>query len=202
MGAGSRFLHINSTLTPLIERERKVQEEFARRGKLFLVGDIDTEATERFLVHLELAKESDSENILVYITSLGGSLFEALAIYDAIRTCSKVTSTVAVGVCASAAAVVLQGGVVRAMSEKAWLMLHEPSTSVEGPTSMIETEASLMRRLRELIVGVLASGSKVGEEKIREAITSKETWLSASEALQWGLVDMLVGGSRVRRRKR
>ena len=187
-----------------VDLSEKRAEEFARKGKIFLIGDITTDSVRRFLELLEIAKDHTPDDgvIVTYISSLGGDLFGGFCIYDALRACKASTSTFGLGVCASAALLALQGGDARLLSERAWIMLHEPISSIEGSASEIEYEANLMRRLSDLMVRVFSGRTGLPEEKIRSMMIPKETWLSGEEALSLGFVDGLVGERGVRKAKK
>lgn len=176
--------------------------EHAKNGRLFLVGEIDEESTEKFLKLLEISKRSDAPEIVVYITSMGGSVFESFAIYDALRSFSKSVTTVGFGVCASGAAIALQGGSIRAMSNRSWLMLHEPYSHVEGPASTIKDEAEIMHRITKIISDVFSERGKLPQEQIVDMLLRKEVWITAGEAKEYGFIDVVLGGKSRKRRRR
>lgn len=177
--------------------DRYKSDELARKGRIFLIGDVDEEKTERVLRSLEVAKIAGIRPIILYINSPGGDLFCSLAIYDAIR--GNGVSTVCYGFCGSGAAVILQGGVVRLMGEKSWLMIHEPRTSVveEGITGL-EAEASLLRRWTDTVLEIFCERGRISREDLIAAFDGRrELWLNSNDALKMGLIDGVLKDSSV-----
>lgn len=202
-------LHIRSQKEPS-SGERDNQFRFvtnldldhAKAGKLFLVGEIDEDSTEKFFKLLEIARSSDAQQVTVYITSMGGSVFESFAIYDVLRSFGKPVTTVGFGVCASGAAIALQGGSTRVMSHRSWLMLHEPHTYIEGPASVIKDEAEVMNRITKIISDVFSERAKIPQERIVDMFIRREAWVTAQEALDCGFIDAIIFGGKMRKRRR
>lgn len=172
--------------------ELRLDRELADRGKIYLFGEIEYSSVERMFKLLDIANEGDAETIRVYISSYGGDLFASLAVYDRLRTMSKPVVTVGMGGCFSGAAVVLQGGDVRLLSDDGWLMLHEIQNEVSGGVTEHEEQVEVSRRLLDVVAGILSSRSKVGKDQVLEMIRKREKWIKGEEALSLGFVDGLL----------
>lgn len=169
--------------------------ELARAGQFYLWGTIDASSSRAIVELLHWAeRKSRARAWTVWLCSPGGDVFEALAVYAALRSIRRRVVTVALGYTASGGSVVLQAGHVRRMSRTAWLMIHEVHLAQNEPmrTSDVQDEASLMRRLDEQLLNIYAERAKVSRRRLRELYQRRDYWMPAQEALKYGLVDEVV----------
>lgn len=122
------------------------------------------------------------------INSEGGSVFDAAAIYNALKENSAEVRAHVDGMALSAASVVLQAGDRRIMAENAMVMIHDPWSMVVGDASQMRKEADLLDSIKQTIVKVYTDRSGHDETAIERMMTD-ETWMSAEEALSLGFVD-------------
>lgn len=158
---------------------------------LLLYGDIDSwglSAKDVVTMLSDLEKQYDKINLR--INSCGGSVFEGIAIYNAVRM-SKADITIYVdGIAASMASVIALCGKKVYMSKYAQLMIHCVSGSVYGNTKEIETTLEEMKSLEATIVKMYAEKTGLTEEEITEKyMDGKDHWISAEEAVSLGFVD-------------
>ena len=136
----------------------------------------------------ELGALEDGAEIDLRLNSPGGSVFDAVAIYNALKRHSGAVTVWIDGIAASAASYIAMAGDKVIMPENAFLMIHDPSGVVMGTAEdMRSTAAALDKVKTSLIQGYAA---KSGQTDIDVAgLMSAETWLDAGEALALGLVD-------------
>lgn len=143
-----------------------------------------------------LTDNPDVDRIVVRIHSSGGDLFDALAIYHRLVSHSAPVTVMIDGLAASAASVIAMAGDAVEMAETGWIMVHEPATIAVGMARDFEKVADLLNRNTDILAGIYASKSGAGVETAREWV-SNETWFAADEAVEVGLADTVVAGSRV-----
>ena len=143
------------------------------------------------LLHLE--SEDPEKDIYVYINSPGGSITSLFAIYDTMKYIKPDVSTVCMGLAASAGAVILAGGTPgkRYSLPHARIMLHQPAGGAEGTSKDIEIQAKLITDMRNQINGLLADFTKKDIEQIA-VDTDRDFWMTAQEALEYGIVDEVL----------
>ena len=135
----------------------------------------------------------DSADISLYINSPGGSVSDGLAIYDTMQHLRSDVSTVCVGTAASMAAVLLAGGASgkRRILPNAEVMIHQPLGGTQGQASDILIHAQHIERTRDKLNTILAEHTGRPPERIRQD-TDHDTWLNAQEAVEYGLVDIVI----------
>lgn len=158
---------------------------------MLLYGDIDEWYISAESVVKELsALEQTGKKIVVRINSCGGSVFEGIAIYNAIRNSSADITIMVDGIAASMASVIALCGKPVLMSQYAQLMMHCVSSSVRGNTKEVERQLEVMKQLEDTIVKMYAHKTGLSEDKIREMwMDGRDHWVTASEAKDMGLID-------------
>ncbi len=163
---------------------------------IFLGVQIDDASADDVMAQLLVLESQDPDrDITLYINSPGGSQTALTAIYDTMQYIKPQISTVCLGQAASAAAVLLAAGTPgkRLALPNARVMIHQPR--IEGgaraQASDIEIYAEEMLRMREWLENTLALHSGQTPEKVREDI-ERDTFLSAQQAKDYGLVDVVL----------
>ena len=129
----------------------------------------------------ELKKLGDISNITVRINSVGGSIFEAQAIYSYLKT-YPATKTVRIdGLAASAASVVAMAGDKVFMPKNALMMIHNPSLRASGEADDMRDAAEILDKIRDTIVSAYSAKTGLTAEKLI-SMMNEETWMSADEA--------------------
>lgn len=138
-----------------------------------------------------LAAIANASKITVSINSPGGSIFDALAIFNMLKS-HKASVTVRIdGVAASAASVIAMAGAEIIMPENAFLMIHNPVGYIEGEAGDLRDLADGLDKIRDSLVGIYAARSGQPHDKIVEMM-AKETWLTAQEAKNLGFADTVT----------
>ncbi|OGJ49109.1 ATP-dependent Clp protease proteolytic subunit, partial [Candidatus Peregrinibacteria bacterium RIFOXYB12_FULL_41_12] len=142
---------------------------------------------------LFLENENPKKDITMYINSPGGHVTAGLAIYDTMQHLKCDVSTVCVGMAASMGAVLLCGGAKgkRFSLPNAEVMIHQPLGGVEGQATEIEIHARHILKTKAKLNGIIAkhSGKKVADV---EKDTDRDNFMSAEDALKYGLIDKIV----------
>jgi ATP-dependent Clp endopeptidase proteolytic subunit ClpP len=126
--------------------------------------------------------------LTVRINSPGGSVFDGVAIYDALKRHDAAITVWIDGIAASIASMIAMAGDEIVMPENAMFMLHDPSGLVMGTAADMRAMAEALDRMKAGMVAAYRDKSGRDDAKI-EALMRDETWLSAQEALELGLAD-------------
>lgn len=142
---------------------------------------------------LFLAGEDSKKDIMFYINSPGGSVYDALAIYDTMQYIKPDIQTIGIGVQASAAAFLLSSGTAgkRSLLPHATVMIHQPSSGTRGKVTDMEIDLREGIRVKELMAGILAKNTGQKVTKIKEDM-ERDYWMTAEEAKKYGLVDQII----------
>lgn len=134
----------------------------------------------------------DADEIDVHISSPGGDIFDGLAIYQALKS-HKAKVTVKVdGLAASIASVIAMAGDTVVIAPKASMMIHDGWTMAVGNAEELRKTADLLDKQSQVIASVYADRSNSDANFWRDAMR-EETWYTAQEALDAGLVDEIEG---------
>lgn len=142
---------------------------------------------------LFLQMEDPDKDIDIYINTPGGSVTSGLAIYDTIQFIKPDVNTYCVGQAASMGAVLLAAGTKkkRLALPHARIMIHQPWGGVQGQAADIRIQANEIIRLKSRIEEILAKHTGQPLDKIKKD-SDRDFFMSAEEALQYGIVDEVV----------
>ena len=136
---------------------------------------------------------NSERDINLYINSPGGDVVGLFAIYDTMQFVSNDISTICFGQAASAAAVLLAAGSSgkRFALPNARILLHQPSSGASGQVSDIEIQARELSRTRKTLDEILSTHTGQSTDIVRRD-TERDFMLSASEALDYGVIDEVM----------
>ncbi len=142
---------------------------------------------------LYLEREDPDKDINLYIHSPGGYVHSGLAIYDTMQFIRCDISTICVGMTASLAAIILCAGAKgkRYALPHAKIMLHQPTGGLGGQAADIKIQAEEIIKTKTMLNEIVAHHTGQDIEKIRQE-TERDRYMSAKEALEWGLVDEVL----------
>jgi ATP-dependent Clp protease protease subunit len=190
--------HDAHSLVPIVieqtsrgERSFDIYSRLLNERVVFLGHEIDDVIANLVIAQLlHLESEDPDKDISLYINSPGGSVTAALAIYDTMQYIRCDVSTICIGQCASAAAVLLAAGAAgkRFALPNSRILIHQPWGGTQGQVTDIEIQAREMLRLRETLDGILARHTGQPVEKIH-ADTERDNIMTAAEALEYGIID-------------
>jgi ATP-dependent Clp protease protease subunit len=191
-----------SVLVPtVIESEGRVERAYdiysrLLKDRIIFIGSEINEVSANLIVAqlLFLQAEDAKKDIFLYINSPGGSVYDALAIYDTMQYIANDVQTFGIGVQASAAAFLLSSGTKgkRFLLPNATVMIHQPSSGTRGKVTDQEIDLRESLRVKKLLEGIMAENTGQKPEKVHEDM-ERDRWMTAPEALKYGLVDKVVG---------
>ena len=165
------------------------------KTRIILISDtIDKKLAEKVISQLLLLEQEDPDKgIKMFINSPGGDADAGFAILDMIKFVKPTITTICAGVTASAAVIILLGGIKkdRFSLPNARILIHQPSTGVQGSASDIQIEASEIIKCRNKINKLMAKETGQSIERV-ENDTRRNLWMSAEEALNYGLISKII----------
>lgn len=152
------------------------------------IDDISANLVIAQLLHLE--SEDPGKDISLYINSPGGSVTSALAMYDTMQYIRSDVSTICIGQCASAAAVLLASGAAgkRFALPNSRVLIHQPWGGTQGQVTDIEIQAKEMLRIRDSLDKIMSRHTGQPVDKIH-ADTERDNIMTAEEAKAYGIID-------------
>ncbi|MCD7863479.1 MAG: ATP-dependent Clp endopeptidase proteolytic subunit ClpP [Lachnospiraceae bacterium] len=176
------------------ERSYDIYSRLLKDRIIFLGEEVnDTSASLVVAQLLFLEAEDPDKDIHLYINSPGGSISAGMAIYDTMQYIKCDVSTICVGMAASMGAFLLAGGTKgkRMALPNSEVMIHQPSGGAQGQATEIEITAKHILFIKERMNRILAENcGKTYEEVARD--TERDNWLTAEEAMAYGLIDSVV----------
>lgn len=176
------------------ERSYDIYSRLLKDRIVFIGQTIEDNMANAIIAQLLFLEAEDAEkDIFIYINSPGGVVSAGLAIYDTMQYISCDISTICMGQAASMGAVLLAAGTEgkRSALEHARVMIHQPSGGSQGQASTIEIYTKEILKLRSKINDILVkhTGQKL---KRVEKDTDRDYFMSADEALKYGVVDKVL----------
>ncbi len=194
-----------SSLIPIVveqtnkgERSYDIYSRLLKERIIFLGTPVtDDEANLIIAQMLFLEADDPDKDICLYINSPGGSVSAGLAIYDTMQYIRCEVSTICVGMAASMGAFLLAAGAKgkRKALPNSEIMIHQPSGGAQGQASDIRIHAEQILRVKKQLNRILAQRTGKSLEQI-EADTERDNYMTAEEALEYGLIDEIVSPKR------
>lgn len=180
--------------SPFGERAYDIYSRLLKDRIIFLGGAIDDHLANIIIAQLLfLESESPKKDITLYVNSPGGQVTATMAILDTMNYVKSDVSTVCVGLAASGAAIILSAGAKskRFALPNAEIMIHQPLGGTEGQASDIAITAKQILKIKDKLNKILAkhSGQTVAQV---EKDSDRDYFMSADEAVKYGLVDSIV----------
>ena len=190
-----------SALIPtVIEGEGRMERAYdiysrLLRDRIIFLGEDVNEHTANLIVAqlLFLDNESNDKDIFLYINSPGGSVYDALAIYDTMQYVKSDIQTVGIGVQTSAAAFLLSSGKKgkRTILPNSTVMIHQPSSGTRGKVTDMEIDLKESLRIKHRLNEIMARNTGQTVKKITEDM-ERDYWMTADEAKKYGVVDKVI----------
>ena len=176
------------------ERSYDIYSRLLKDRIIFLgeeVNDVTANLIVAQMLHLEA--EDPGKDIQLYINSPGGSVTAGWAIYDTMHYIKCDVSTICMGLAASMGAFLLAGGTKgkRMALPNAEIMIHQPSGGAKGQATEIKIVADMILKSRKRLNEELAKNTGQPIEVI-EVDTERDNYMSAQEALEYGLIDSVI----------
>ncbi|HZW87166.1 MAG TPA: ATP-dependent Clp endopeptidase proteolytic subunit ClpP [Gallionella sp.] len=176
------------------ERAYDIYSRLLKERVVFLVGEVNDHVANLIVAQmLFLESENPDKDIHLYINSPGGSVTAGMAIYDTMQFIKPDVSTLCIGQAASMGAFLLTAGEKgkRFCLPNSRVMIHQPLGGFRGQASDIEIHAREILYLKQKLNQILAQHTGQSVETI-ERDTDRDNFLSASDAVQYGLIDQVL----------
>jgi ATP-dependent Clp protease, protease subunit len=165
------------------------------KERIIFLGDEVNETTANIVVAqlLHLAYEDPKKDIMLYINSPGGSVYDGLAIYDTIQFIKPDVQTIGIGLQASMGAFLLSSGTKgkRSVLPNSRVMIHQPSSGTQGKITDQEITLREGLFLKQRLNEILAKNTGQKLSKI-EKDADRDFWMSGEEAKKYGLIDNVI----------
>ena len=195
---------MNSYLVPIVveqtgrgERSYDIYSRLLKERIVFIGSEITDDLANLVVAQLLFLQSEDAtKDVSVYVNSPGGSVTAGLAIYDTMQFLKCDVVTYCIGQAASMGAVLLTAGSKgkRHALPGARIMIHQPWGGAQGTASDIHIQAQEILRLKEHLNGILAKHTGKPLKTI-EKDTDRDFFMSADEAVKYGLVDDVLGAA-------
>ena len=166
------------------------------RNRIIMLGTPINDQIANLIVAQLLFLDNDDPTrpITIYINSPGGMVYAGMAIYDTMQQVTSPVATYAVGFTASFGTVLLTAGTkgMRYALPNATIHMHQPLGGAQGQASDIAIQAQEILRLRTDLNRILSFHTGQSVERI-SADTDRDIYMSANEAMEYGLVDEVLG---------
>ena len=175
------------------ERAYDIYSRLLEDRIIFITGEITDQTADSVVAQLIFLEAKDADkDISVYINSPGGSVSAGLAIYDTMNYVKCDINTICVGMAASMGAFLLSSGTKgkRFALPNSEIMIHQPLGGAQGQASDIVIVANHIQRTKEKMARILAENCGQPFDKVI-ADTDRDNYLSAEEALEYGLMDKI-----------
>lgn len=160
---------------------------------IFLSGEIDDNVAGLVISELLYLDSISNDDIYLYINSPGGSVTAGLSIYDTMNYIKSDVATVATGLCASMAAVILAAGAKgkRLSLANSEIMIHQVLGGTQGQATDIKIQAERILEIKKKLNKILASLCNKTENKINKD-TERDYYMDAEAAIKYGLIDNII----------
>lgn len=177
-----------------IERAYDIYSRLLKERIIFLGEQVDQHTANLIVAQLLfLQAEDPKKDIYLYINSPGGSVYDALAIYDTMQHVKNDIQTVGIGMQASAAAFLLSSGTKgkRFLLPHSTVMIHQPSSGTRGKVTDQEIDLRESLRVKQLLEDIMAQNTGQKVKQIHEDM-ERDRWMDAKEAEKYGIVDKVI----------
>ncbi len=178
------------------ERAYDIYSRLLRDRVIFLGSDVNEHSANLIIAQMLFLENQDpNKDIIFYVNSPGGSVYDGLAIIDTMNYVKCDIQTVGVGMQASMGAVLLSNGTKgkRMILPNSKVMIHQPWSTGRDRASVTEMEITLreMQDIKKRLVDIIARNTGKSRDKV-EKDADRDFWMSAEEATKYGIVDKVI----------
>ena len=175
------------------ERAYDIYSRLLKDRIIILTGEIDDSSANIVVAQLLYLDSINHDDINLYINSPGGSITSGMAIYDTMNFIKSEVSTICIGMAASMGAFLLSSGKKgkRYCLPNSEVMIHQPLGGASGQATEIKIAAEHILKIKDKLNKILASNTNKDIKTI-ELDTERDNYLSAQEALEYGLIDQIL----------
>ena len=175
------------------ERVYDIYSRLLKDRIIIISGEINDINSNTIVAELLYLDSLNNDDISIYINSPGGSVTAGMAIYDTMNFVKSDVSTICVGMAASMGAFLLSSGCKgkRYVLPNSEVMIHQPLGGAQGQATEIKIAAERILKLKDKLNHILSKNT--GKSlKIIEKDTERDNFMTASEALEYGIVDKIL----------
>ena len=176
------------------ERSYDIYSRLLQDRIVFLGGEIDSNMANLIVAQLLFLEADDPDkDISLYINSPGGSVTAGMAIFDTMRYIKAPVSTICIGMAASMGSLLLTAGAKgkRIALPNSEIMIHQPLGGAQGQASDVAIHAERLIKTRAKLNSILSECTGQPIERIERDV-ERDHFLSAQEALEYGLIDNII----------
>jgi ATP-dependent Clp protease, protease subunit len=176
------------------ERSYDIYSRLLKERVIFLVGQVEDHMANLVVAQmLFLESENPDKDIHLYINSPGGSVTAGMSIYDTMQFIKPNVSTMCIGQACSMGAFLLNAGAEgkRFCLPNSRVMIHQPSGGAQGQATDIQIQANNIQETKDRLNRIMAKHSGQTFEQVAQD-TERDNFMSASEALSYGLIDKVL----------
>lgn len=177
-----------------MERAYDIYSRLLKERIIFLGSDVNSHTANLIVAQLLfLQNEDPKKDIMLYINSPGGSVYDGMAIFDTIQHVKNDVSTVGIGLQASMGAFLLSSGTKgkRYLLPHSKVMIHQPSSGTRGKVSDMEIDLKESLKTRQLLNEILAKNTGQKLSRVEKDV-DRDYWMSAEEAVKYGIADKVI----------
>ena len=191
---------MSNYISPVIPEERKMNvttmDVFSRLLMdriVFLGVPINDDVANIIQAQLLYLDSVKNDTISLYVNTPGGQVSSGLCIYDTMQYIKSDVSTICTGMAASMGSIILCGGQEgkRYALPHSKVLIHQPLGGANGQASDILIAAKEIEKTREILIDIIAKHSKQDKDKVF-ADADRDYWMTADEALEYGLIDKIL----------
>ncbi len=184
------------TVIDKVSNGERVYDIYSRLLKdriIIINGEIDSTLSNSVVAQLLYLDSINNEDINLYINSPGGNVSDGFAIYDTMNLIKSDVSTIGMGMCASMAAFLLSSGKKgkRYILPNCEVMIHQPLGGASGQATEIKIAAEHILKTKEKLNKILSLNTNKKLSEI-ERDTDRDNYMTASESLEYGIVDKII----------
>ena len=175
------------------ERAYDIYSRLLKDRIIILTGEINDNNANIVVAQLLYLDSLNHDDISLYINSPGGSITSGMAIYDTMNFIKSEVSTICIGMAASMGAFLLSSGKKgkRYCLPNSEVMIHQPLGGASGQATEIKIAAEHILKIKDKLNTILASNTNKDIKTI-ENDTERDNYLSAQEALKYGIIDKIL----------
>lgn len=189
------------TVIDKVSNSERVYDIYSRLLKdriIIINGEIDNNLANSVVAQLLYLDSLNNDDISIYINSPGGSVTDGMAIYDTMNYINSDVSTIGIGICASMAAFLLSSGKKgkRYILPNSEVMIHQPLGGAQGQATEIKIAAEHILKTKDKLNKILSLNTGKNLEII-EKDTDRDNFMNAEEALNYGIIDEIIGNKKI-----
>ena len=195
----------NSTLVPMVieqtskgERSFDIFSRLLKERIIFLTGEVNDEVSSLVCAQLLfLESENPKKDISLYINSPGGVITSGMAMYDTMKYISCDVATICIGQACSMGSFLLAGGTKgkRFSLPNSQIMIHQPSAGTQGQITDMAIHLKRLETIKKRMNRIMAENCGRSLEEVTAAC-ERDNFMSAQEALDFGLIDKIISGKK------